>query len=195
MLNHSRYELIKKKYGHYASWAIWADEGKKPKDNMGDLRVFDEAHNPNLLKQLNPEIILVGLNISRGVVPGSFGNFHDPRPESQDYKIRYAMKGTPVWGAYMTDIIKDFSQKVSGKVLSYLSRNIAFEEENIDIFREEIRDLEVDNPTIIAFGQAAYTILERNLCDEFTIQRISHYSMYISRENYRDRVRSILDFN
>ncbi len=41
MIERKQFELIKKKYGHYASWAIWADEGVKPKDNVGDLSVFD----------------------------------------------------------------------------------------------------------------------------------------------------------
>ena len=41
MIDQTKFDLVKKKYGHYASWAIWADEGKKPKDNVGDLSVFD----------------------------------------------------------------------------------------------------------------------------------------------------------
>ncbi len=41
MINQSKFEFLKEKYGHYASWAIWAEEGEKPKDNTGDLSIFD----------------------------------------------------------------------------------------------------------------------------------------------------------
>lgn len=35
------FEPIKEKRGHYASCAVWADETSKPKENVGDLRIFD----------------------------------------------------------------------------------------------------------------------------------------------------------
>jgi len=41
MIDNTRFEFIKKKYGDYASWAIWAIESEKPKDNMGDLSIFN----------------------------------------------------------------------------------------------------------------------------------------------------------
>jgi hypothetical protein len=94
MVEIEHYLEIKEKYGLYASWAIWADAGDKPKSNVGDLRIFDLDYNPTLLEQLNPNVFMVGLNISRGVIEKTFGNFHDGRPESQDYKIRYAFKGS-----------------------------------------------------------------------------------------------------
>ena len=36
------FELIKRKYGLHASWAIWDDEGNTPKSNMDDLSFFEE---------------------------------------------------------------------------------------------------------------------------------------------------------
>src|SRR6202022_3052299 len=122
------------KYGHYASWAIWADGTDKPKDNVGDLRLFESSEDYALLNQLNPNVVLVGLNISRRI-QSALGNFHDGRPSSMDYKIRYALKGTVLWGAYMTDIIKDFEQKASGKVMSYLRDHREFEKENLEVFQ------------------------------------------------------------
>ena len=41
----------------------------------------------------------------------------------------------------MTDIIKDFDQKASGKVMSFLRKNPAFEQENVAFFRQEMSDL------------------------------------------------------
>ena len=162
MIDRAQFELIKMKYGHYASWAIWADEGEKPKDNVGDLSVFNIESNVGLLHQLNPGIILVGLNISRRI-KFPLANFHDARSKAMDYKIRYALKKSPFWGAYMTDIIKDFEQKVSGKMMSYLRTDKLFEDKNVEIFCEEMKDLRIDNPTIVAFGRDAYAILEQEL--------------------------------
>lgn len=193
MIDQTHFDFIKKKYGHYASWAIWAHEGERPKDNVGDLSVFDVKHNAEYLQQLNPNIILVGLNISRRIeVP--LANFHDARSQAMDFKIRYALRGSPFWGAYMTDIIKDFEQKASGKMMRYLRTDKPFEEENVKVFREEIDDLGVDNPTIMAFGRDAHSVLTRNFKNEFEILRIPHYSNYSSKEEYREEVKGILEF-
>ncbi|MCX6690874.1 MAG: hypothetical protein NTW33_02175 [Methanoregula sp.] len=194
MIDQTKFEFIKKKYGYYASWAIWADAGEKPKDNVGDLSVFDIKHNAGFLQQLNPNIILVGLNVSRGELKVPLANFHDARSEAMDFKVRYALSGSPFWGAYMTDIIKDFDQKASGKVMCYLSKNKQFEKENVRFFREEINDLESHNPTIIAFGGHVHTILTRNLTNEFKILKIPHYSIYCSKEKYRKEVSCILQY-
>ena len=48
MPDQDRFEFIKKKYGHCSSWAIWADEGEKPKSNFGDLSIFDIKVNEKL---------------------------------------------------------------------------------------------------------------------------------------------------
>ena len=111
-----------------------------------------------------------------------------------DFKIRYALKGSPFWGAYMTDIIKDFEQKSSGKMMNYLRRDKSFEEENVKIFRHEMNDLGTNNPTIVAFGKGAHVILNRNFKNEFRIFKIPHYSNYTAKEKYREEVKSILGF-
>ena len=191
MLDENQFEFIKHKYGHYASWAVWADEGAKPKDNMGDLSVFDLRTNPDLLRILNPFIVLVGLNIS-GRIERQLGNFHSRKPHANDYKIRFALKNTPFYGAYMTEIIKDFEQKISGKVMTYLRGDKTFEAENVEIFREEISDLGVEQPRIIAFGNDAYKILSNNLSGEYDIGKIPHYSHFISKENYKKEIGTIL---
>ena len=69
MMDLNKFQLIKEKYGHYASWAIWAEEGLKPKDNMGDTSILDISQNKTLLEQLKPNIVFVGFNISKTVLP------------------------------------------------------------------------------------------------------------------------------
>ena len=88
----------------------------------------------------------------------------------------------------MTDIIKDFEEKVSGKVRSFLKNNRDFEKENIDFFLNELSEVGAINPTFIAFGNDAYDILKRNLKEEFNILKIPHYAVYTGKEKYREQV-------
>lgn len=78
--------------------------------------------------------------------------------------------------------------------MSYLRTDKPFEEENVRVFREEINDLGIDNPTIIAFGRDAHKILNRNFKNEYEIFKIPHYSNYSSKEKYREKVKCILNF-
>lgn len=191
MISIEKFIEIRERFGHFASWAIWANEGVNPKDNIDDLSVLNPDVNSGLLKMLHGNSILLGLNISRRI-EHPLGNFHDPRPMATDFKIRYALKGTNCWGSYMTDIIKDFEEKASGKMMSFLRSNKDFERDNILKLREEIGVLGVSNPVLVAFGKDAEKIAKRNLSKEFQIVGIPHYANYIFKDNYRAQVYSKL---
>jgi hypothetical protein len=183
------FRLIKQKYGLWSSWAVWSEAGDTPKSNVGDLAVFDRK---DVLKVLNPRVVLVGLNISRGAITQPLANFHDSRPEATDFKIRYALKGTPLWGGYMTDIIKDYDEQDCRKVMAELRKNRGLEESSVAEFRKEISDLGPQNPTIVAFGRDAYSIVARHLKKDFEVWRIPHYAIYASKEKYRQLVGSVI---
>ena len=155
------------------------------KSNIGDLTVLDPSINKKLLSQLKPEYVFVGLNFSSidELVP--FANFHSPSPKAQDFKIRFALRNTDYWGSYMTDIIKNFEEKKSNKMMDVLNEDKNLENRNIEIFLEEIESLGVPNKKIIAFGGDTYKILERNLKDKYNLVKVTHYSHFISKENYR----------
>lgn len=191
MIDRRRYNHIRGKHGHYASWAVWAEGGHKPKDRIGDLSVLDVDRNPGILRQLKPGIVLVGLNISREITT-PLANFHDARPQAMDFKIRHALKNTPLWGAYMTDVIKGYEQKVSGKMMAYLRANPQFERDNIRKFRRELADLGAGSPILVAFGGDAHRILSRNFAGEYEIFRLPHYSNYCDKEKYREQVTCVL---
>lgn len=191
-MDESLYLDIAEMYGNCASWAVWADVGQTPKSNVGDLSVFDLAVNADLLRLLNPNIILVGLNIARGF-EGTFANFHDGKPKSQDYKIRHALKNTRLYGAYMTDIIKFLPCKDSAEVVKYLRANPKVEKENILRFEQELVDINAVDPLVIALRNDAFNILNRNFNGRFRIARITHYSHHISKENYRAQVEKVLE--
>ena len=180
----NKYNFIKNEYGLHASWAVWAEEADKPKSNMGDLSVFDDE---NILQELNPNIVLVALNFSfSGVVKQPFSNFHSSNPRAQDYKTRYAVKDTRFWGAYMTDIIKDFPEKESNKVMKYLKATPSFVKKQISSFEQELKDIGSIDPLLICFGRAAYNILNKNLGEKYNIRKVTHYAHFISAPKLRD---------
>jgi hypothetical protein len=188
-MDRETFNLVKSKHGAYASWAVWAEPLVRPKSNMGDLSVLDPDQNPNLLQTLRTDVVMVGLNLSRSF-PVSFGNFHDPTPNGQDFKIRYAFSGTEYYGAYMTDIVKGVVMLESSSLMRYLESDPSLVDENIRTLVEEFDDLQSSAPTVIAFGSDTYRLLVRH----FPVQRysrllkVTHYSHYISKEEYRKRV-------
>lgn len=88
----------------------------------------------------------------------------------------------------MTDIIKDFEEKASGRMMKFLRSNPQFENDNVQKLREEIALLGVPNPVLIAFGKDAEAIAKRNLADQYRIRCIPHYANYVSKEKYRQQV-------
>ena len=120
------------------------------------------------------------------VVKKAFSNFHSCNPRAQDYKIRYAVKDTPFWGAYMTDIIKDFPEKESNNVMKYLKATPSFEKEQISSFEQELKDIGSIDPLLICFGHAAYNILNKNLGEKYNIRKVTHYAHFISAPKLRD---------
>lgn len=176
-------------YGDCGSWAIWAEAASKPNSNISDLSIFDQ---PDILQSLNPEIVFVGLNISRDLIKVTWGNFHDANPHGRDFKMRYALQGTAWWGGYMTDIIKDCVEVESAKVSQYLKQNPSIEKENVNCFLKELETLGATNPKIIAVGGAAYEVLDRNLSHQFVILKIPHYAHWMNKENYRIAVADAL---
>ena len=183
---------IKNKYGDCGSWAIWREVEETPKSNVGDLTILDHTLNKNLLTQLKPEFVFVGLNFSTMENVAPFSNFHSPSSKSQDYKIRFALKDTKFWGSYMTDIIKNFPEKQSNLMMEALNKNRDLEIKNINIFLQELETLNVINKQIIAFGGDSYKILKRNLGDKFNIQKITHYAHFINKEDYRKQLLNLI---
>ena len=194
MITLDKFNSIKDKYGCYGSWAVWAKQEERPKSNIGDLSVLDSAKNENLLPVLNPNVIFVGLNKSRDGNKKHFSNFHSKDSGSNDFKIRYAFKDSPYWGGYMTDIIKGHQEIDSGEVEKFLQANKEIVRQNVERFRQELLDIGANNPTLIAFGNATFKVLKRNLKNEFKILKIYHYAHYMNKEDYRAHVRRVCKF-
>ena len=187
MISETVYKNLQFEYGDMASWALWKRPGSTPKSNTGDMSIWDD---PNLLNILNPDYVFVGLNGS-GKHDGYLAlnrpwfNFHSDSPHQQDYKLRYALMDTPLWGSYITDIIKEYQEVDSAKVKTYLQHHPEVIEKNVRLFRQEMK-LHGGHPVLIALGSEAYDILVRYFSDDYVIRRIPHYAYTgVNKEQYR----------
>jgi hypothetical protein len=189
VIGRSQFELIRKRHGGYASWAVWTAASDKPKSNASDLSVLNPDANPTLLRTLRTDVIMVGLNISRPLVE-PFRNFHDPSPRANDFKLRHAFIGTDHWGAYMTDIIKNVEMVTSTDLCAHLKASPALIRSNVDRFLHELRDLNAAKPTLLAFGSDAHRLIVNHVPSAVygRLVRVTHYSHQISKEKYRDAV-------
>ena len=193
MVDRETFDRIKEQHGPHASWAVWSEPDGRPKSNQGDLTVLDPDRNPALLGMLQSDVVMLGLNLSRDQ-PLPFGNFHDASPEGQDYKIRFAFTGTPFYGAYMTDIIKEVRMLKARDLMRYLAANPQCVTKNIECLLEEFADLKSEPPTVIAFGGDAHLLAARHLpANRYSrLVRVRHYADFISQTAYRERVLSEL---
>lgn len=189
MITKEKFDFIKEKYGYCSSWAVWANSDGTPKSNMGDLSIFN---NPKILEILNPDIVFLGLNFARDVKHEDWGCFHSDYSFATDYKTRYALKDTEYWGAYMTDIIKDYPEKESGNVKKYLRNHPEVEKANAIQFRQELKDIGSNNPLLICFGVDVFDICKKHL-SEFKIVKISHYAHFINLDKYRNEVLNLVE--
>src|SRR2546430_2551144 len=153
MIDREKFDRIKERHGRYGSWAVWAPAAtSRPRSNIGDMWVLDPGKNPELLPMLRNDRIFLGLNVSREVRPEPFGNFHDSGWKGQDYKLRYALEGTGLYGAYMTDFIKEIVEPKEGDLIDFLDANPQIEVEAVAKLREELKDLDAKRPVLLALG-------------------------------------------
>ena len=151
------YRNIKKKFGDHASWAIWSEPQSgnwSSKEDVGDLSVFDDTQ---ILKELNPNIVFLSICRSREyevtINPPAWLNFHDGRSIGQDYKLRYALHGTPFWGSYITNLVVT-------EICEHGSHS-TFDDACYQSLVNELRELPAREPLIIvALGTAVVKTFE-----------------------------------
>ncbi|HEY1085742.1 MAG TPA: hypothetical protein VGE34_03400 [Candidatus Saccharimonadales bacterium] len=189
-ISRDRFDSINNKWGDFASWAIWSPvlPGDRPKANIGDLSVLNPDTNSTLLRILNPNVAMLGLNAATRPIAGKLSNFHDSYARGNDFKIRYAFQDTPYWGAYMTDVFKGLHETDSQKVLSYARDNPKEILKQINQLRDELKDLHTEDPLLIAFGDQAYAAVQAHLGDSYRVVKVMHYAHQIGKEAYRENV-------
>jgi hypothetical protein len=187
-ISRERFDALQAKWGAHSSWAVWKAAGldEKPKAHIGDRSILNPDTNLELLDVLNPAIVMVGLNASsRGGNGEAWANFHDGDRNANDFKLRFALEGTWLWGAYMTDALVNFPETDSAKVLAFTKANPHEVAKQLSRFEEELQDLGAINPLVIVFGGGAYSLLRRHLGDKYWLVRVTHYAFRINKVKLR----------
>jgi hypothetical protein len=175
------YDYIKINYGKVASWAIWNE------NDITDAEIIEKNIN-----DLNPNIIMIGLNIS-GHLEHNWQNFHSNHRGSHDRRLMKAFNQNKFRGAYMTDFIKNIAEPKSVLVNKYL--NSPYIEESRKKFEEELRDLGSTNPLIILFGSDNSKFVKsfkKLHANHFNIKNIPHYSSWGSDSDWINNALKIL---
>ena len=134
MYTNDEFEVLTRKYGKYASWAIWDYVKSRIMEKSAHI-IFENY------QECHSRYVIVGLNISSMV--DVWGNFRGGR---HDRKLKYAFNSSFVRGAYMTDLFKDIVE-VNSSNLSKLISKVKFSE-NVNLFVEEMKDIGVTDETI-----------------------------------------------
>lgn len=178
-MDKQKYKIIKENYGGYASWAIWNH------NDLADLSVIDKE-----IENLNPNIIMLGLNISASL-DKAWQNFHAGK---HDRKLMKAFNEGEYRGAYMTDFIKGVAEPKSKLVMEHLQEPKL--SKYVESFETELEIIGSDNPTIIVFGadksQLALTI-KKLFSEKYIVKNIPHYSSWGTDQEWLDKVRLILN--
>lgn len=164
------------------SWALW-DEPAGDISQLDDetrQNQFGEAYQPNHFpkEQLPADLasalsevkfVLVGLN------PGSAGvtldeqqeflNFHGQK-KSLDYRLAAAVYGTPLWGAFMTDLVAIDESN---------SENVVSGEAEVQALEDHLDQLGIPaEAVLVGLGTKAATTLRQFA--QRPVEKLPHYS-------------------
>lgn len=118
--------------------------------------------------------VLVGMNRGNAAVDTpteqNFLNFHGLK-KSLDYRLAAVTYGTPLWGAFMTDL----SQTIESK-----SELVDFTADDVAALEKHLDELGVPaDATLVAIGKVTYTTLQKFA--HRPVATIPHYSSSNSR--------------
>ena len=139
----------------------------------------------------------MGLNIAKTLIDEKWINFHGGK---HDRKLKYACSGNILAGSYLTDIFKGVSEAKSSKMVDLLTPEII--ESNVNLFKQEMKDIGVDDNTVFIVCGVKGSILANNFDRYFklnfnnTVIYHYHYSYYgISDKKWVTSLWDKLDIN
>ena len=164
-------------YRRKASWAVWkldetgalADDPQFPIDSARE-----NAHGRAMVVSLNPASALATEDVDE---TPDWSNFHSTRKKHNDLFLAAALVGTPLWGAYMTDLHPTIVESNSGRVRPM--------RENVESAVRSLVDqakLLGEVGTIVCVGSKTYASVRRHEAmiqaelGDISIVRIPHYS-------------------
>lgn len=212
------FEQLREQFGRCSSWALWDRDAPAvigwapapeaaPKFRLNSIvpRFNDIASAADFdlfqaqpKQRLRNDIVLVALSAAQrsdAVEQATAGltchAFHEEGGHSNDKRLRVACTKSPLWGSYLTDLVKKedgrvapYVEAVSGNAKKRL-RDADFVAEQLDALIAELKLLGAAQPTIVAIGGTVYNVLNRpdhkariaqELGVEPSIIKITHYS-------------------
>ena len=194
-ITHDRFERVRREWGDVGSWAVWAEAapGHGVKDGVGDLSVLDPEHDSRVLDIVNPAVVMLGINCSGAPTPAPFSNFHDPSPRANHFKLRHAYRGTPYWGAYLTDAFKGIDCYGAKRTIAFLRAHPSIVRDQLGRLDDELAAVGSDDPLVIVFGADLFGLLSENWHDSARLIKVPHYAHYLSKEDYREQALRAID--
>lgn len=207
------FQQVREAYGTCASWAVW-DQGAcerlryQPDPRVPSFflnravkrlnAVNSQADLDGLGWELDPHVVLVALNFAertgevRDVVSRlNFHAFHEETTVTSDQRLRDACCGTPLWGGYITDLVKMHRGVVqpvrnsSAAEVARLLRSSEFRRDQINGLVAELQLLGCSDPLIVSLGNDVHRVLSslsvtdrlKEICGQGTrVVKVTHYS-------------------
>jgi len=194
-ITRERFERVRRDWGNVGSWAVWADarDGHGVKDGVGDLSVLDPDLDDGVLDTLQPDVVMLGINGSGAPTPVPFSHFHDPSPRANHFKLRHAYRGTPFWGAYLTDAFKGIESYGAKRTIAFLRAHPLLVREQLARLDDELAAAGSDDPLVIVFGADVFALLREHWHADARMVRVPHYAHYLSKEDYREQALRAID--
>jgi hypothetical protein len=169
-------------YGEVSAWFTWNRDahkivqvGPRGRQDFGTTKLDweEDAKLPQefqFSKKLTTDIVFVGLNMSRDILPPKWPPFSNARNHIRIIKTFF---GTEAEGGYYTDIIKPdkrIKDKVENnrlnpskgnEVMEFLIEHPDIQEEHIKIFMNELDFIGAQKPLLIVFGRDAEKVLQQ----------------------------------
>lgn len=153
-MNRKQFEKLRRKFGKDASWAIWSEE----KSRFGDTTIIEENW-----QELKPNVVMVGLNISK-LVNKCWSNFRSRHGGSNDRKLRYAFNWSPYRGAYMTDLLKGIIKPNSALIMRDIRAGEIKVAKEISKFKVEMQMLGAGKDTLfVLWGRITSKLFKEHL--------------------------------
>lgn len=159
-----KYALLRKKYGQWASWAIW-----NPADitDLAPVITYPAQYNytNGQAASYRNDLVIVGLNAVKSISP--WQNFHCRYRGCRDTYLRAAFNKPCTGGAYVTDFVKNFLVVKSTDVLAKL-KDKKFLSAQVAGFSQEFDDLwsgtTFDDcpPLIITLGKVTHDLFREH---------------------------------
>ncbi len=127
-----------------ASWAVWLPSASY--DSSSDISFPDGE----LDAILHARSIILGLNPGESSVERMpWHNFHTAGRHN-DHFLAEAFRGTPQWGAYMTDLLTEINSKSNT-----LDLRPDIIHRDVDVLVDQLKALEAIDPMFIVIGKSA----------------------------------------